>query len=194
MDYGISVIQNAYSNRIIKLEQELEKCKKEINEKNDKIYSLTKINENLKNENDALRDLNKKLVDEKIQILKSRQDSQFSALPSKSETFSYQSKIEPNNKRNSPTLTIVKERKSLMNTSSYTTRSNNEESKNGKSFFIVVKNKLPPQRFLSFIQTLKLYKTKEITKSQTIEIMKKIFGVENKELFDTFQKMILSNY
>lgn len=66
------------------------------------------------------------------------------------------------------------------------------ESPSGKEFFIFAKQRLNPNDFKEFMQTMKRFNSKEIDREQAIENAKIIFGVENEDLLILFSQVIES--
>ena len=66
-----------------------------------------------------------------------------------------------------------------------------EEGPDGKSFFAATKERLGPEEFKEFVQIIKKYRNKELSKTETIECARNIFGEQNEDLYSTLRELML---
>lgn len=209
MDYGLSLIKAAFKAKIEeqelkaltlqdellekescidKLEEKLAALRKEIADINIENEELSEENEKTKEMYKELQKENKKLVSVRPPIPLSlkvpityKRKVNHAAHNSLNKSFTRSSSISERN---------LKSNKAALNSSFEVDKL--KSAPDGKFFFTLIKDRLSPKQFKEFIDQVKKFYKKEITKIELVEYAESLFGEENKDLLEGFQVMLFT--
>ena len=188
INYGFGLIRSAIVSTTNELEEKIEKLENELADKDNSVailekrleeYQLKKKQAELRKrelhkENERLKSLHKRL---KIENAKEGEDNK--------------KPIEKVLVKLSTAENLLKVR----DTSLLSSKPNEQLSVEGvdaKAFFVAVKEQLSAENFIKFVNNLKLYKEKAITKAEIFKVATDLFGEENKDLLESFQQLMLT--
>jgi len=206
MNYGLSLIKAAFRVKYEELEVKALKLEDEILERDNYLDSLEqqvqlleKQNKELNIENEALDKENQKIKEQCEQLQKESKKLMRPPVPlalkvqckkrinniphnSLNKSFSKSSSISEHN--------FGQHNKSVLNNSFEAEKL--KSSPDGKFFFTLIKYRLSAEQFKEFINNVKKFYKKEMSKKDLAEYAQKLFGEENQDLLEGLQLMLFS--